>query len=629
VNVNKRIPISFQKLNKFEIKDDDTRFLPVKIWLMHLEENLNGSYFSKEVVENALPTLANTPILAYLEENSDGDLDFSDHRQVLVVKNDSFSTKYLGQAIGIIPESNNAQFEERVCDDGITRTFLTVEGLIWTKWDDPIDIMNRDLFKSESMELHDDYEGEFNEDDKLYHFTKFSFFGACALGLDVLPAMKNASIEINFNIDSFKNDVQEKMEQFKMAFSKSNDSENITIYDTKDFANVSGSWSSVNKTTLRNKLTKASNVESLVKEAYLVVDENWEDSPSESLHYPHHQIKGNKLIVHKAGVEAAFARLMQNDPNNSSAISHLKKHYEELGLDMSNFKLEGGREMGKEKEKFESDDMPNKDEMDKMMGDMEKDNEDDKNSKDAQLDKDMMSLENQDKQVKEDFSLTSEQLEDELSRILGQEKCKDDWGWEYSCFYYRDHIPDQNIVIAYSVEDCFIVGFNYSVNGDEVVIDMESKQRYKVEYVPMQVEMEKGEFSFVPTEIYEHYKNEVKENESIKSEFSKLEEEVTGLREFKSTKLSEERSNAENEIFDKFSSELTEDEMKPIKDKSTEYSLEDLEDKLFALAGRKKVKFSTAPVVKRIKMGVFEEQKESQSEKDVWAEQKEKFSSNK
>jgi hypothetical protein len=58
LNVDRKIPISFEKLEKFEIQSDDSRFLPVKIWLMHLGENLNGSYFSQEVVEAAIPTLA-------------------------------------------------------------------------------------------------------------------------------------------------------------------------------------------------------------------------------------------------------------------------------------------------------------------------------------------------------------------------------------------------------------------------------------------------------------------------------------------------------------------------------------------------------------------------------------------
>ena len=76
--VEKFIPLIFQKVQDYEA--NDTRFTKVKIWLMHLHENLNGSYFSKEVVTEAIPTLANTPILAFIEENSDGEIDFSDHR---------------------------------------------------------------------------------------------------------------------------------------------------------------------------------------------------------------------------------------------------------------------------------------------------------------------------------------------------------------------------------------------------------------------------------------------------------------------------------------------------------------------------------------------------------------------
>ncbi|MCD3328207.1 hypothetical protein G8V02_15305, partial [Clostridium botulinum D/C] len=85
--VNKKIPVIFQKLDQYESEYSDIRFLKVKIWLMHLGENFNGSYFSKEVVENAIPSLSNTPILTYIETNSSGEEDFSDHRTIIVVKN--------------------------------------------------------------------------------------------------------------------------------------------------------------------------------------------------------------------------------------------------------------------------------------------------------------------------------------------------------------------------------------------------------------------------------------------------------------------------------------------------------------------------------------------------------------
>lgn len=214
-SIDKFVPVLFQKLSTYE--GEDTRFLKVKIWLMHIGENLNGSYFDKNIVEEAIPTLANTPILAYIEDNSEGDTDFSDHRMKLEKVDGQYKFKYLGQVVGVIPESNNAQFEKRVCDDGIEREFLTVDGLVFTKLEDSTDIFNRDVIKSQSMELHDNYEGDWG-DDGLFHFSKFTFYGACALGEDVLPAMRSSTIEVQFTQKDIFEEIQQKMEQFKRLF---------------------------------------------------------------------------------------------------------------------------------------------------------------------------------------------------------------------------------------------------------------------------------------------------------------------------------------------------------------------------------------------------------------------------
>ena len=209
----KNIPVMFQKLEQFDIQNLDTRFIKVKIWIMHTGENLNGSVFTKEVIEEAIPSISNTPILCFIEEDNEGNLDFSDHRMKLVVEDNQIKTKYLGQAIGVIPETNNAQFETRLCDDGVTREFLTVEGLIWTKWDDPVDILNNNFIKSQSMEIHDDYEGEFKNN--LFYFSKFSFFGSCILGDTVQPAMNSSTVEVQFNNNNVFTTIQTKFEEFK------------------------------------------------------------------------------------------------------------------------------------------------------------------------------------------------------------------------------------------------------------------------------------------------------------------------------------------------------------------------------------------------------------------------------
>lgn len=225
-----QMPVMFQKLNEY--KTEDTRFTKVKIWIMHDGINYNWSYFSKEVIEQAIPTLANTPILGYIEPNSLGEDDFSDHRSEMTRDiNGEYKYKYTGKAYGVIPQDNNAQFEYRLCDDGIERLYLTVEGLLWNKLNDSIDIMNRDVVKSQSMELHDDAEGYVDENN-IFVFEKFRFYGACLLGRDRQSAMESSTIElvdvnaIQFTAEDYKKEknkineeINSKMEEFNKNFS--------------------------------------------------------------------------------------------------------------------------------------------------------------------------------------------------------------------------------------------------------------------------------------------------------------------------------------------------------------------------------------------------------------------------
>ena len=225
----KKVSTVFQVQETLE--KEDSRFLRVKIWLMHTGRNYNGSVFSKDSVIKAIPSLKNTPILAYVEDNSDGEKDFSDHRVELHVENGELVEKYMGQAIGVIPETNNAQFETRIGDDGVEREYLTVEGLVWAKWEDPIEIFKEYNIKGQSMELHDDFTGKFDEEG-LFHFDEFKFFGACALGMDTLPAMNSATIEAQFSTKDIKKEIQTKLEEFKLNFEA--DEEEVTVPKTED-----------------------------------------------------------------------------------------------------------------------------------------------------------------------------------------------------------------------------------------------------------------------------------------------------------------------------------------------------------------------------------------------------------
>lgn len=216
-------PVLFQKTNE-EFENEDVRFTKVRIWLMHLGQNLNGSIFEKSVVDDALHTLEYIPILGFVEENSLGEKDFSDHRYVITKDEKGVRKKYVGIPYGVIKstEDNNAHYEERICDDGETRTFLVVDGLIWNMFEDGSDIINRDLIKSQSMELWDDgvsIEG-FEDENNIFHFTKFSFRAACILGKDQEPAMINSTVEVQFTVSDFIESIQSELNDKFTTFTK-------------------------------------------------------------------------------------------------------------------------------------------------------------------------------------------------------------------------------------------------------------------------------------------------------------------------------------------------------------------------------------------------------------------------
>ena len=111
---------------------------------------------------------------------------------------------------------------------------------------------------------------------------------------------------------------------------------NIRIDNSKDAAINGRSWDNPGK-SLYGPILDASNKESLAHEAYLVVEDGWEDAPSEHLKYPHHEVKDGKLVLNVAGVKAAFSRASQQGIVKGNVKDHLEKHYRELGLSMVNF----------------------------------------------------------------------------------------------------------------------------------------------------------------------------------------------------------------------------------------------------------------------------------------------------
>lgn len=211
---------------KGETHSGDTRFLNICVDLMHTGLNLNNSFFEKEVVNQCLDSIKNTPILGFIKyNNTTKENDFNGHEYILTRTENGVEEQYVGRAYGVIPESCNPRWIMKVCSDGQEREFLQVDALIWEKFDDATSILYRDVEKSESMELEVSSVEGYEDENGVFHFTNFRFDGACILGDDIKPAMLDANVkisEVKFTMNDFANSVRselnDKFELFNKTF---------------------------------------------------------------------------------------------------------------------------------------------------------------------------------------------------------------------------------------------------------------------------------------------------------------------------------------------------------------------------------------------------------------------------
>lgn len=97
-------------------------------------------------------------------------------------------------------------------------------------------------------------------------------------------------------------------------------------------------WSDVDKVALRDKIMGASNRAKLVKDVYLLVEDGWEDAPSEHLKYPIMAFDGDILVYYRRALSAALTYAKQND--ETAVVNKIEKIYKKLDLDDTDGKEE-------------------------------------------------------------------------------------------------------------------------------------------------------------------------------------------------------------------------------------------------------------------------------------------------
>lgn len=479
-------------LNTIEPVNPD--FAKVKIYIMYAGKNRNKTYFDKETIEKMIPTLYNIPIVGEFKVDKN---DFGGHGGKVVISDDGVEWIETTKPYGVVPSDTEVTWETVTEPDGAQHEYLTCWGYLWVgRYPELRTVLENGA--GQSMEISvNSYE---EMDDGYIKITDAYFSALCILGKDYEPCFESASIKsFALSQDDFKTGFElilQKLQEIKrnanfISKDEIGTGDPIEIDNSKDSANMTGSWGNVDKTELRNKILKASNYKSLVKECYLIVEDGWEDAPSEHLKYPHHEVRDGKLIVHKDGCQTALAYLHKNGITSGNAIEHLKRHYRELGLDMDSF--------------------------------------------------------SQDNVANDNYVLTVKQLEQALRNELSTVKVVDEWGYEVERYWYLDH--DEQLVYAQDILDGWqIYGFKYMVNGDAVSIDFASGRKFKIAYVPIEGEevnnlplVNVGYFKNVINNITVRIAEEyVKKVNEINARYDELYKEYQQLKEYKAKKEHEE-----------------------------------------------------------------------------------------
>ena len=214
--MKERYPISFTKKNEYS--NSDFRFIDVSIDVMHTGANRNKTSFTKDVITKAIPSICNTPILGYVvDELDEEDKDFKAHEHELRITDKDVKYVYAGHAYGVIPESCNPRWIIKDDGNGTEREYLRVDGLIWTKFNDPVDIFTRDGTKNHSVELTDMARGPADKNGDV-PVGSFLFDGCCILSTTdpkIRPAMTGSCITANFSVEDIASQIRERLYEYQ------------------------------------------------------------------------------------------------------------------------------------------------------------------------------------------------------------------------------------------------------------------------------------------------------------------------------------------------------------------------------------------------------------------------------
>lgn len=240
--------------------------------------------------------------------------------------------------VGFFPKDQEIEFVED--EEGYIRAYATaVISKIYAK--DYCKMFDGDNERAVSIEMMCNTENGKDMDDKVLSFT---IVGVTTLGKAVRPSIPESDVSfVRFSQEkatAYFSELNEHNLTPLKKFAKERIASMAKTYkiDKSKEAMSDKAWGEVDKAAMRDKIMEADNKATLVKAVYMLVENGWEEAPSEHLKYPVMELKGDTFVYNRDGLASALGYAKKE--NETTVVNKIEKIYKKLDLDNN----EGGKE---------------------------------------------------------------------------------------------------------------------------------------------------------------------------------------------------------------------------------------------------------------------------------------------
>ena len=321
--LEKLINFAVDTIQQIQFDDyDEKEFAIAKVGFLSTRPNSHGLEISEEVLRECASTVLGKWMVAKMNW----------------LGTDATTHVPSEHIMGSFPKDQDVEFVED--DDGYLRAYATA--IISKRYaKDYCKMFDDDNERAVSVEMAVITENGEDINDKV---LSFNIVGVTTLGKNVAPSCPESDVTmIRFSqedADAYFNKMNEHNLTPLKKFAKERIESMAKTYkiDKSKEAMSDKAWGDVDKTVMRDKIMEASNKATLVKAVYMLVEDGWEEAPSEHLKYPVMELKGDTFVYNRDGLASALGYAKKED--ETTVVNKIEKIYKKLDLDDN----EGGKE---------------------------------------------------------------------------------------------------------------------------------------------------------------------------------------------------------------------------------------------------------------------------------------------